>query len=90
MQWVWEGTLRPDEWFDVRVWQAGEPHYGVAWTKQPEYLYDICIKGSGLFFWSIAVIRGTDGQWQADLSPEASPRQFSSSRRDEWCAAQGR
>jgi len=90
MQWVWEGTLQPDEWFDVRVWQAGMPHYGVAWTKQPEYLYDICLKGSGLFFWSIAVIRGTDGQWQADLSPEASPRQFSSSRRDEWCAAHGR
>jgi hypothetical protein len=90
MQWQWTGTLQPDEWFDVRIWQAGMPHHGVAWTKQPEYVYDICLKGNGLFFWSIAVIHGTGGQWQADLSPEASPRQFSSSRDDEWCAEHGR
>jgi hypothetical protein len=90
MRWQWAGTLRADEWFDVRVWQEGTPHHGVAWTKQPEYVYDLCLKGSGYFLWSVAVVRGREGQWLADLSPEATPRRFSSSRDDRWCARNGR
>jgi hypothetical protein len=90
MHWMWDGMLEADEWFDIRIWQAGLPHYGVAWTKEPEYEYDICLKGNGQFYWSVAVIRGEDGQWLADLSPEASPRLFSSSRSDEWCREHGR
>ena len=66
------------------------PHYGVAWTKQTQYLYDICLMGSGEFNWSIAVVRGTNGAWQADLSPEAPPRRFSSYRSDAWCRRHGR
>jgi hypothetical protein len=85
MRWTWDGTLREDEWFDVRIWQEGMPHLGVAWTKEPEYRYDFCLKGSGYFFWSVAVIRGKGGQWLADLSPEAAPRRFASSRDDQWC-----
>jgi hypothetical protein len=90
MRWLWEGTLGADEWFDVRIWQAGLPHHGVAWTKEPEYVYDICLKGNGLFYWSVAIVQGQDGQWEADLSPEAPPRLFSSSRSDEWCTEHGR
>jgi hypothetical protein len=90
MRWQWAGTLRADEWFDVRVWQAGMPHYGIAWTKKPEYVYDLCLKGSGHFLWSVAVVRGQDGRWLADLSPEATPRHFSSSRDDRWCVRYGR
>ena len=86
MRWQWDGTLQADEWFDVRVWQAGMPHYGIAWTRQPEYTYDLCLKGSGYFFWSVAVIRGQEGGWLADLSPEAEPRRFTASRNDQWCA----
>jgi hypothetical protein len=90
MRWQWAGTLRADEWFDIRVWQEGTPHYGVAWTKQPEYLYDLCLKGSGYFLWTVAVVRGREGRWLADLSPEATPRRFASSRDDRWCARIGR
>ena len=90
MRWLWEGTLAADEWFDVRIWQTGLPHYGVAWTKELEYVYDICLKGNGLFYWSVAIVQGRDGQWEADLSPEASPRRFSSSRSDKWCRDHGR
>jgi hypothetical protein len=85
MRWTWDGTLRADEWFDVRVWKEGMPHLGIAWTKEPEYKYDFCLKGSGHFFWSVAVIRGKEGQWLADLSPEATPRRFDSSTSDRWC-----
>jgi hypothetical protein len=85
MHWKWDGTLQADEWFDVRIWQAGMSHHGVAWTKEPQYVYDICLKRNGLYFWSVAIVRGKDSLWLADLSPEATPRRFSSSRSDEWC-----
>ncbi len=90
MHWEWDGTLQPDEWFDVRIWQTGTPHHGVAWTKQPQYVYDICLKGNGHYYWSVAVVRGEGSLWLADLSPEAAPRRFSSSRSDAWCATHGR
>ena len=90
MRWKWDGSLQADEWFDVRIWQEGRSHHGVAWTKKPEYVYDICLKGNGNFFWSIAVIRGHDDQWLADLSPGAVPRRFTSFRYDSWCELHGR
>jgi hypothetical protein len=90
LSWSWDGTLQSDEWFDVRIWQAGMPHYGIAWTKQPEYVYDICVRGSGDFYWTVAVIRGVQGQWLADLSPEAEPHRFTTSRYDSWCTRRGR
>jgi tetratricopeptide (TPR) repeat protein len=76
LRWSWTGTLRPDEHFDVRVWHEGEPHYGVAWTKEGEFLYDPNIKGPGTFYWSVAVIQGENGQWLADRGPEAPARSF--------------
>ena len=76
LRWSWDGTLGPDEYFDIRVWRGNEPHYGVGWSKTTEYLYDPRSKGGGDFFWSVAVIRGRDGKWIADLSPEATSRAF--------------
>lgn len=89
-EWTWEGTLESDEWFDVRVWQPGMPHYGVAWTRERAYLYDLCLQGSGEYLWSVAVVRGQEGQWLGDLSPEARPHRFTSSRSDVWCDRHGR
>lgn len=89
-EWAWEGTLQADEWFDVRVWQPGMPHYGVAWTQGQSYLYDLCLQGSGNYLWSVAVVRGQEGQWLGDLSPEATPHRFTSTRSDVWCDRHGR
>ena len=89
-EWTWQGTLGADEWFDVRVWRPGTPHRGVAWTREQVYLYDLCLQGSGEYMWSVAVVRGRDGQWLADLSPEATPHRFTSSRSDVWCDRHGR
>jgi hypothetical protein len=89
LRWAWDGTLQPDEWFDVRVWLPGMPHHGIAWTKEPLYRLDICLLVSRNYEWSIAVIRGEDGVWHGDLSPEATPRQFSVSRNDLWCSLRG-
>jgi serine/threonine protein kinase len=76
LRWRWDRTLQPDEHFDVRVWREGEPHYGVSWTKQVNYEYDPAMKGNGTFYWSVAVVRGKDGIWLKDLSPESAPRRF--------------
>ena len=66
------------------------PHYGIAWTKEPLYWIDICLLESREYNWSITVIRGEDGVWLGDLSPEATPRQFAVSRSDLWCGLRGR
>ena len=88
--WTWEGTLKENEWFDVRVWRAGQPHHGIAWTKSWKYDYDLCLLGSGDFYWSVTIICGEDGQWQGDLSPEAEPHRFTSFQYNDWCEEHGR
>jgi hypothetical protein len=70
--------LAANEHFDVRIWREGEGHYGVGWSESTSYEYDPASKGGGNFFWSVAVIRGENGQWQGDLSDEATPRSFTS------------
>ena len=76
LSWRWTGQLMTDEWFDVRVWRENDPHYGIAWTKQTEYLFDPKPFGGGKFYWAIAVIRGKDGKWLASRSPESHARWF--------------
>ena len=90
LRWAWDGTLQPGEWFDVRIWMPGMPHHGVSWTKVPVYSFDVCDLVSSTYDWSVAVIRGEDGVWQGDLSPEATPRQFAVSRSNLWCRLRGR
>jgi thiol-disulfide isomerase/thioredoxin len=72
LRWHWDGDLAVDEYFDVRFWQEGAPHLGIAWTKEPRYP----VRGEpGIrYLWAIAVIRGQDGQFQAQLSPESLSR----------------
>lgn len=75
-QWTWNGMLADNEYFDVRVWQEGEPHLGIAWTKVSQLrLETTSLRGT--YRWTVAVVRGENGQWQADLSPEAPPRTLS-------------
>ena len=89
LRWTWDGSLLDGEWFDVRIWTPGMPHLGVAWTKSPVFQFDICFLVSGEYYWSVAVVRGEDGLWLGDLSPEAPPRQFAISRGDLWCRLRG-
>jgi len=75
LRWKWEGELGPDEHFDVRVWREGKPHYGIAWTKDPEYLLGPNLK-RGKYYWSIAIVRGRDGKVQEEVVPEGAIRTF--------------
>jgi hypothetical protein len=72
LQWNWDGELGGDEHFDVRFWQEGAPHYGVAWTR--ERTYQARGRPGIAYYWSIAIIRGQDGQVAEQLSPESDAR----------------
>jgi hypothetical protein len=75
LEWQWDGELGPDEYFDVRVWREGKPHYGIAWEEQTSHEIDPRSWPASTYYWAIAVIRGrkVEGQsvWEADLSPES-------------------
>ncbi len=56
LTWSYAGTLASDEWFDVRVWAAGQPAYGIANVKGASYEIGANYPG-GDYNWTIAVIR---------------------------------
>ena len=74
LRWSWDGELDKDEYFDVRFWKNGAPHYGVTWTKEGSH----AVRGEpGItYFWAIAVIHGQDGQMLEQLSPESRARRL--------------
>jgi cytochrome c biogenesis protein CcmG/thiol:disulfide interchange protein DsbE len=72
LRWSWDGELAEGEYFDVRFWQEGAPHYGVAWTTEPRYV--VLGEPETSYFWAVAVIRGQNGQFQAQLSAESAAR----------------
>lgn len=34
LRWRWDGSLGPNEYYDVRVWREGGDHWGVTWTSE--------------------------------------------------------
>jgi glucose/arabinose dehydrogenase len=78
LSWEWMRPLSEDEYFDVRVWQGDAPHYGIIWTKDSELELTTWLQGQqpGEYFWSVAVIEGTEGEMQAELAGEAPERRF--------------
>lgn len=75
VRWTWDGALGEDEYFDVRLWQEGAPHYGVGWSRDEAYA--VVGEPGAVHYWSVAVIRGKDGRMLEQLSPESPPRRIS-------------
>lgn len=73
--WHWDGQLSQDEYFDVRVWQGGASHTGIAWTK--DTTIDFLGEPGITYSWAVAVIRGEAGQMLEQLSPESQARALS-------------
>ena len=79
LSWTWTRPLAEDEVFDVRIWQEGEPAYGIAWTQDPNYdltkwLLD---HKPGDYFWAIAVMKkNADGTSGTEISDVAPTRHF--------------
>jgi hypothetical protein len=74
VRWTWDSELGEHEHFDVRLWQEGAPHYGVGWSK--EGIYAVVGEPGVAYYWSVAVIRGKDGEMLEQLSPESPPRKL--------------
>jgi hypothetical protein len=74
MRWSWPGTLAEDEYFDVRLWRVGTSKQGIAWTKRRDYVERH--PSTGWYFWTVAVVRGRNGEIVAELSGEPEPIGF--------------
>jgi hypothetical protein len=76
LQWSYNCQLAEDHHFDVQVWREGEPHYGIAWTKDTQFVVDYETYGPGRLYWSIAVVQGRDGQVSSYVTDAAPERWF--------------
>ena len=77
LSWTYDCALGPNEWFDVRLWQEGDPHFGKTWTKDHYYTLDHKIFAKrGTHFWSVAVVQGQNGVVDAVIAEEAPARWF--------------
>ncbi len=78
LDWEWTRELGEKEFYDVRVWRAGEPEYGITWTKDDQFVLAdwLLQQGAGEYFWSIAVIEGDDGQMIREVSNPAGSQIF--------------
>jgi len=80
--WDWPGPpLTPNQGFEVRVWRADQPdHYGAATPVRTNSAtidlagaYGVQQGGSGLYFWTVAVVGLNPYQ---RIGPEAAARQL--------------
>lgn len=78
LTWDWVRDLGENEYFDVRVWQEGEPGYGITWTQENSFALDgwLSSRDAGEYFWTVAVIEGVDGEVTANLGEAAAQRSF--------------
>lgn len=74
LEWRWDAPLAEDQYFDLRVWQAGQPAYGITWTKETRFDLTTWLREqyrTGTFYWQVALIRGVDGQLLGETSASA-------------------
>jgi serine/threonine protein kinase len=55
-RWQGGGTLQAGQYYDVRVWREGAPHYGVVGSQTTQATINANSLGTGTFFWSVAVV----------------------------------
>ena len=62
----------------MRVWQPGAPERGITWTRARSFPLTqwLAQQAAGEFHWSIAVIRGSDGQVEAEPGQAPASRSF--------------
>lgn len=69
-RWQWAGALARNEHFEVRFYRAGQSDHQApfGWSKEPFKEVNLnLLTGRGDFEWSVVVIRGVDGRWEADI-----------------------
>jgi hypothetical protein len=76
LSWAYDCELAQNQFFDVRLWRDGDPHYGVTWTKENSYPLDYERFGPGFHNWSVAVVSGQDGVVDSVVADEGPSRRF--------------
>lgn len=88
MRWNLAQPLKEDEWFEIRAgrtpWVDRETRYPIAWTKENTFTFRVN-RGSepdwlreNQYCLFVRVVRGRDGQWLGNLSPDSNCLEFSS------------
>lgn len=72
-RWEWERPLAADESFELRFYPAGnEPFLApFGWHKENSIEVDLNNLPAGAYQWSVAVVRGADGNWEGDVAESA-------------------
>jgi len=83
IRWEWPFELGEDEYFEVLGWKEIKPErHSLTWTKERSWRFVLnagnyhmfpWISGLGQYYFAVKVIRGKDGKWLGDLSPESAP-----------------
>lgn len=78
LEWHWARLLDENEHFDVQVWREGEPQFGISWSDEDSFDLSnwLASQEPGEFFWSIAVVEGTDGTVTANIAEAPPARSF--------------
>lgn len=85
--WKWDGELKEDEFFEVRVWHENLPyHAALGWVKQPQFDYNVSGERNGKYLWTVLVVKGKNQKakdwikpgwpypvWDGELVKELSP-----------------
>lgn len=83
--WTWSGpALQNNQGFEVRIWKAGQDHYGAAAPVRDLSLainvtgaYGVQQGGSGEYFWTVALVQiKSDNSDYQRIGPEAAPRRL--------------
>ena len=78
LAWDWVRSLGENEFYDVRVWKEGEPANGITWAQDSTFDLSewLTQQAAGEFFWSIAVIEGSENEVTALLGDAPPARRF--------------
>ncbi|MDX1521511.1 MAG: SH3 domain-containing protein [Anaerolineae bacterium] len=60
LTWEWDGELAEDEFFEVRIWHESiiDYHPALGWVKSPPFDFNISQEREGIYFWTVAVVKG--------------------------------
>ena len=69
-RWEWNRPLAADESFELRFYPAGSGQFlaPFGWRKESSAEIDLNNLPTGAYRWVVAVVRGADGNWEADVA----------------------
>ncbi len=70
LKWDPVGTLRDDQWYEVRLWENGTEWRGALKTRSTSWQVPKDYN-PGRYGWRVAVILTQDGKWVKDISPQS-------------------